>query len=264
MKIRDLVRRTGVSKETVHYYIREGLLPRPRKRGRNTADYDERFVERILLVKELQDNHFLPLSVIKSIIKFQKKSPEYGENLLRLSSDHFRPVDRLLPIEIIGEEEFCKATGLGEPWLAKMEAWKIITPVFRKEEKTYSQDDITIGRLVVEMGKIGLGPRDGFDPEALKHYRDLFQEIVAMSYNYFQEATLDRLTPEEYSRRMLQGREIMSTFFYHLYRKLSREEYNQMLITLQAQASGTEASGREPKPKPAAPPLDKRSRKGAL
>ncbi len=249
MKIRDLVRRTGVSKETVHYYIREGLLPRPRKRGRNTAEYDERFVERILLVKELQDNHFLPLSVIRSVIKFQKKSPEYGENLLRLSSDHFRPVDRLLPTDITGEKEFREATGLGEKWLAKMEEWKIITPVLRSEEKTYSQDDITIGRLVVEMGKIGLGPRDGFDAEALKHYRDLFHKIVSMSYNYFQEAALDRLTPEQYSHLMLQGREIMSTFFYHLYRKLSREEYNQMLSTIKKQASGPEGKKEEPKKK---------------
>ncbi len=248
MKIRDLVRRTGVSKETVHYYIREGLLPRPRKRGRNIADYDERFVERIRLVKELQDNHFLPLSIIKSIIKFQKKSPEYGENLLRLSSDHFRPVDRLLPTEIIGEEEFRKTTGMGEKWLTKMEEWKIITPVVRNEEKTYSQDDITLARLVLEMEKIGLGPRDGFDPEALKHYRDLFHEIVAMSYSYFQEATLDKLDPEEYSRRMLQGREIMSTFFYHLYRKLSREEYIEMLKIIQAQAPAPEEGKEKRKP----------------
>ena len=30
MKIRELVRKTGVPKETIHYYIREGLLRRPK------------------------------------------------------------------------------------------------------------------------------------------------------------------------------------------------------------------------------------------
>lgn len=61
--------RTQVSKETVHYYIREGLLPRPPKRGRNIADYNDSYIERIRLIKELQDNYFLPLSVIKKIMK---------------------------------------------------------------------------------------------------------------------------------------------------------------------------------------------------
>lgn len=38
MKIGDLAQRTRITKETIHYYIREGLLPKPRKLGRNSAD----------------------------------------------------------------------------------------------------------------------------------------------------------------------------------------------------------------------------------
>lgn len=49
MKIRDLVQGTRISKETVHYYIREGLLPKPRKRGRNIAEYNDSYVDRIRL-----------------------------------------------------------------------------------------------------------------------------------------------------------------------------------------------------------------------
>jgi len=239
LKIRDLVERTRVSKETVHFYIREGLLPKPRKRGRNIADYAESHVERIRMIKELQDNYFLPLSLIKNILKFRKKSPE-GESLLRLRSDYFRPVDRLLPGEIMGEEEFRKATGIGKKWLDKMEEWEIITPGVRGGEKVYSQDDIMIGRLIVEMDEIGLGPKDGFDPEALRHYRQMFREIVAVSHKYFTQASLGKLTPEEYSRKIVQGREIMSTFFYHLYRKLSREEYKRILAMIESQGRGPE------------------------
>ena len=170
MKIRELVQRTRVSKETVHYYIREGLLPKPRKRGRNIADYDEIFVDRISMIKELQDNYFLPLSVIKNILKNQKKSSE-AQSFLRIRSEYFHPVDHLLPNEVAGEEAFRKETGIGRKWLAKMEEWGILTPEIRQGEKVYSQDDITLGKLVVEMDNIGIGPRDGFDPEALRHYR---------------------------------------------------------------------------------------------
>ena len=60
MKISELSRRTNVPKETIHYYVREGFIPRPRKKGKNVSDYDDTFVERILLIKEIQDHFFLP------------------------------------------------------------------------------------------------------------------------------------------------------------------------------------------------------------
>ena len=243
MKIRDLVQRTQVSKETVHYYIREGLLPKPRKRGKNIADYEDSHVEAIRLIKELQDRYFLPLAVIKNILKRQRKSSE-GKSLLSLRREYFQPVDQLLPHEIDGEEAFRKATGLGRSWLAKMEEWGIINPEARSGRKIYSQDDITLGKLVVEMDEIGIGVKDGFDAEALKHYRDMFREIVVMSHKYYFEATLGKLSPEEFSQRIVQGREIMSAFFYHLYRKLSREEYRRILKLMEAEAKISEAPTR--------------------
>jgi DNA-binding transcriptional MerR regulator len=141
---------------------KEGLLPKPRKQGRNIAEYDDGYIERIRLIKELQDHFFLPIAVIKNIFKNQKKSSEV-QSFLDLRREYFRPVDQFLPKEILGEEPFLKETGLGKKWLVKMEEWKIITPEVRNSQKVYSQDDITLGKLIVEMGNIGLGVRDGFE-----------------------------------------------------------------------------------------------------
>ena len=47
MKIRERVKRTGFPKETIHFYIREGLLPEPRKSGVNAAEYNERYADQI-------------------------------------------------------------------------------------------------------------------------------------------------------------------------------------------------------------------------
>jgi DNA-binding transcriptional MerR regulator len=242
LKIKELVEQTRVSKETIHYYIREGILPKPRKRGRNIADYSENYVERIRFIKELQDHYFLPLSVIKNILKKQKGSPE-AQSFLRLRTDFFRPVDRLLPTEVTGEDAFRKATGLGNHWLVKMEEWGILAPEFRRGEKVYSQDDIMIGKLAVEMDEVGIGVRDGFDPEALRHYRDLFREIVIMSHKYYFKGALGKLPPDEFSRRIIQGREIMSTLFYHLYRKLSREEYRRILTLMDMENKDPQEEG---------------------
>jgi DNA-binding transcriptional MerR regulator len=242
VKIGDLVQRTQVSKETVHYYIREGLLPKPRKLGRNVAEYDDHYVERIRLIKELQDQYYLPLAVIGNILKNQKKSPE-GRSILSLRREYFQPVDHLLPKEVAGEEGFLKATGLGKNWLAKMETWGIISPEVTNGRKVFSQDDITIGKLIVKMDKIGLGVRNGFKPEALKHYRDLFRKIVIMSHKYYMEGALGKIPPDEFSKRILQGREVMSVFFYHLYRKLSREEYKRILGQMEGKEITPEEKG---------------------
>ncbi len=238
MKIRELVKHSGVTKETIHYYIREGLLPKPRKCGRNVAEYDEGFIERLRFIKELQDRYFFPLAVIKNIFRKQRKSAEW-QSFLNLRREYFSPVDQFLPTEIAGEDLFRNETGLGKRWLAKMEEWKIINPGVRNGSKVYSQDDITLGKLIVEMDNIGLGPKDGFDPEALKHYLDKFREIAIMSQKYYIETALGRLSPEEFSKKISQGREIMSLFFYHLYRKLSRERYRSILTLLESGAEGS-------------------------
>ena len=59
MKIGKLVNETRVSKENIHYCGREGLLPRPRKLGKNVVGCNESCVGRIRLIKELQDQSFL-------------------------------------------------------------------------------------------------------------------------------------------------------------------------------------------------------------
>lgn len=66
-----------------------------------------------------------------------------------------------------------KATGLGRRWLARFEEWQIMTPKIRDRQKIYSRDDLIIGKIIVDMDRIGLGLRQGFDPEALKCCRSL-------------------------------------------------------------------------------------------
>ena len=53
---------------TVRHYLREGLLPEPVKTSRNMAYYPPEFVERIRLIKQLQEERFMPLRVIKELL----------------------------------------------------------------------------------------------------------------------------------------------------------------------------------------------------
>ena len=240
MKISELAKLSEVPKETIHFYIREGLLPKPQKRGRNVADYDDNYVELIRLIKNLQEQLYLPLSVIKKIMKQARSSNR--QSLLEIRTDYFNPESQLLEQKIKGDEAFRKETGLARRWLTDLEKWGLITPKLEKDQKVYSQADVTIGRLVVDMGRLGLGPIDGFDPEALRHYHTLFRKIAKLSNNFFFRALWGKVSREELYKRSISGREIMSVFFYHFYLKLSNEEFHNTLELV----SNLEQAGKSP------------------
>jgi len=224
LRISELAGKTGIPKETIHYYIREGVLPKPRKLARNIADYDEGFVEQILVVKDLQDRYFLPLSVIKKVIRQQKKHP-FDQTSFQIQSEYFNPIDQLLTGEIRGTEAFLKATGLGKKWLLKMEEWGVITSHMRQGEPVYSRDDLVIGKLAVDMDRLGIGPKDGHDPEDLRHVADFVQCFVRSSYEKYYERNLKRFASGEKPEGGNRIIEVMSLFFYHLYRRCVREEH---------------------------------------
>ena len=220
MKISELVKKTHVSKETIHYYVREGLVSKPKKHGKNVAVYDERCIDQINTIKRLQDNYFLPLSVIKKIIKKHRSKPDTEQLSFEVLSEFIKPIDYFLPSEITGRETFRKETGLGEKWLVKMEDWGVITPAGQNGNPVYSQDDVIIGRLIVEMDRTGYGPKDGTDPEDLRRIADFIRHYIIYSQQSFFKAKGHALPPEELKEKQVKIREIMGLFFYHVYRKL--------------------------------------------
>ena len=223
MKISKLVKRTGVPKETIHFYIREGLLRKPRKTAVNSAEYNERYVDQIKLIKDLRDNYYLPIPEIKKVVKeFNKQSPS-DQAVSQFYSRFFRPADRLVMREVVGRDAFRQATGLGLKWLNKAEEWEIITPENRDEDVVYSPDDIVIGKLMVDMDQLGFGPRDGFDPEDLRQIVEFVKTYVVSVFRKYYENNLAKLTSKEYAEKSGQYHEVISLFFYHVYRKFVRE-----------------------------------------
>jgi DNA-binding transcriptional MerR regulator len=230
MKISELVKRTGVPKETIHFYIREGLLRKPRKSGVNSAEYNETYVDQIQLIKDLRDNYYLPIAEIKKVVKnFKKQSPS-DQAVSQFHSRFLRPAERFFANEIKGREAFRQATGLGKKWLAKAEEWGVITPdILPDGEPTYSPDDLAIGKLMVDMDQLGFGPKDGFDPEDLRQVADFLKNYVVSIFRKYYEDKLEKITSKEYIERAPQYHEVISLFFYHLYRKFIREATKNLL-----------------------------------
>src|SRR3972149_6962481 len=72
LRIGELAERAGgagVPVPTIKYYIREGVLPPPPvKTGRTMGYYDLPYLERLMLVRRLREDHYLPLRVIRAVL----------------------------------------------------------------------------------------------------------------------------------------------------------------------------------------------------
>jgi DNA-binding transcriptional MerR regulator len=241
MKIGKLVKLTGIPKETIHFYMREGLLRKPRKSSVNAAEYNDAHLEQLRLIKDLRDNYYLPIPEIKKILKNRKKQSATDQAMAQARSKYFRPLDQLLSIEIRGRENFRKVTGLGETWLERMEAWGILSPAMDNETPVYTHDDAIIGQLMVDMDNLGFGPGDGYDPKDLKQITDFIRNYVSSGSNRYLKKNLEKVASGELREEGSRFTEVMSLFFYHMYRKLVREQFFQMLRAreMQQQTEGS-------------------------
>jgi DNA-binding transcriptional MerR regulator len=241
MKISELVKRTNVPKETIHFYIRDGALPKPRKSSKNTADYGEDTVEQLQLIKELQDNYFLPLSEIKKILKKQRKLSDIDKIKFRFLTKSLRPIDQISLDSVYGKEKFMEITEMSEKWLDLMQEWQIITPEIKDEQPIYAPDDVIIAKLIVDMDRLGLGPRDGYDPENLKLYTNFVKDTVLPIHMSFLKEHFHLLKSPEFQEKGIKMIEAVGLFFYHIYRKIIKEEVLHVLDSMKNEdkTSGT-------------------------
>jgi DNA-binding transcriptional MerR regulator len=229
MKISSVVKRTGVPKETIHFYLREGLLRKPRKSGVNIAEYTENHVKQIRFIKELRNNFYFPIPLIRKIVRKIKKQPSSDRAFFELHGKYFRPADRLLTEDIVGRDTFHETTGLGRKWIRKAEEWGLIEPQMQGGQPVYSLDDIAIAKLMVDMDHIGFGPKDGHDPEDLRYIADFVKEFVVSSFKKYYQSNLEKLSAADFDPKRDQFHEVISLFFYHLYRKFARQTIHHLL-----------------------------------
>ena len=198
MKMRDLVKRTGVSKEKIHFFKRENMLPPAEKPNPNQAVYNEKHVERILLIQDLQDKYFIPIPIIKEIIRQLETSP-LEEELLWIKARYFQPSDHFLPQEIIGENEFLEFTGLKADRLKDFEDYGIIRPILKDKVKIFNHDSVKLGKIFGDMRKSGFAHERGFSKTLIKEVHGMLETIVRYTINELDKG---------YKKAAIQGDEV--------------------------------------------------------
>ena len=186
LKMRDLERATGVTREAIRFYIREGLLPEPVRPAKNVAYYDQSFVERIKLIKDLQQKRFLPLHVIKSIVAGdQPPPPGEVEALLALdgriapqpSDVEAAPAERLSAL--------AERLGLPVRELQEMAGTGAIEIVTRDGDQWLEGASVRVAELWSGFRAEGFTAERGFPAENLGLYVDMVRWLAREELRLF-------------------------------------------------------------------------------
>ena len=193
MRMRELEKRTGVGRETIRYYIREGLLPEPDRASRNSASYSDDHVARLKAIKRLQDERFLPLSVIKTLLDSDdgdrwlapQAFPQL-DSMLRARLDHDAarvPVAMVLDQLGHGRDDLAKLTALN---MVEVDADDMLTA-----------RDAAIIRVLDELRATGFTEQRGFGEGAMAFYADYIEWVTAQEMRLFFEHTAGQVGEAE-------------------------------------------------------------------
>jgi DNA-binding transcriptional MerR regulator len=161
LRMRDVCARTGLARSTIHHYIREGLLPKPPKAGRNTAFYDEGFVQRARLVKALQAKTHMPLAAIRDTLDGMPKGAVDA-----IDPERFAGVTQRIANELrfaseqeLARAELLEATGFKPTELDGLATARLVEPSPRG---TYSPLDARIALAIARIRGAGATIERGF------------------------------------------------------------------------------------------------------
>ena len=91
MLVSELVRATSVPLATVKYYLREGLLPPGAKTTARTAEYDDRHVRRLTLLRVLRSVGAIPVSRLRTLVEATEDTRLSVHDMFARATDALAP-----------------------------------------------------------------------------------------------------------------------------------------------------------------------------
>jgi DNA-binding transcriptional MerR regulator len=186
--MRELAAASGVSAGTIKHYLREGLLPEPVKTSRNMAYYPPEFVERIKLIKRLQEERFMPLRLIKRMLE---DDPGRARALIELED---RILARALEEERprVSAAEVRRRYGVPQEVLDRLAELEVLTPTGRG----YSASDVAIVEAIGRFRAGGYDERIGFTVYDTLRYKRALEELVKEEVQVLMERLAGEMDPE--------------------------------------------------------------------
>ncbi len=176
--MRDLVRESGLSRETIHFYLGEGLLPPGRRLGRNSVVYGSEHLLRLRQIRELRERAFLPLRAIRSVLDGRTDpsfTPGQAELIRRVRAS-LAPATAAAGGETVALASLGGELARGE--VRELEEAGLIRVRGRGAAARVSAEDAEVLRAWLDLKRAGIGPGRGFSPAQLALYAEALEDLV--------------------------------------------------------------------------------------
>ncbi len=188
LRMGELAEASGVSAATIKHYLREGLLPEPVKTSRNMAYYPPEFVDRIRLIKQLQEERFMPLRVIRSMLD---EDPDRARAMVELE-------DRILERALAGERTRTSAAEVRERYdvpaevLDRLEEIEVLSP----NSRGYTPSDVRIIEAISRFRAGGYEEAIGFTVYDTLRYKRAMEELVREEVEVLMDRVAGKMEPD--------------------------------------------------------------------
>jgi DNA-binding transcriptional MerR regulator len=173
LRMKDLCERTGLPRQVIHFYIQQGLVPEGHKTGRNMAYYSEEHLQRVLTVRRLQHERFLPLKAIKALLDQRDhglSAPqrrllgEVKQVMRTMTPAEARPVDS----QRITTAEVMYRKGLDRRDFEELVALELFGVTVENGVETMLASDVWFVDCWVDLRAAGLTRELGFSPKDIE------------------------------------------------------------------------------------------------
>jgi DNA-binding transcriptional MerR regulator len=172
LKMAELAERSGVSAATIKHYLREGLLPEPVRTSRNMAYYPPEFVERLRLIKRLQEQRFMPLKAIRRVL--EEEDPERLSALVEVEDRILERAVRAGETGRVSRAEVRRRYGMPDNVLERLAGIGVLSP----NARGFDAYDVQIIEAIARFRAGGYDEALGFTVYDTLRYREALAPLV--------------------------------------------------------------------------------------
>jgi len=156
MRIGELTKAAGVSRETIHFYLREGLLPPAEKVNARVSYFDDSHLVRLRVIKAFQQAH-IPLAQIREQLEGMSKmgapsSPAAAERAVAVVTEFLSLDGEEPPLD---RAEVADRAGLTLDELTRLEELGVLQPQSVDGRSLYTEAEAeaaSAARLIMDQG----------------------------------------------------------------------------------------------------------------
>jgi DNA-binding transcriptional MerR regulator len=226
LKMSELAQRSGVSSGTIKHYLREGLLGSDDdvlRTSRNMAYYPEAFVDRVRLIKRLQEQRFMPLRVIREVMA---DDPERVARLIELEDRILERAAEAGESARVSRSTVRSTYDLPANVLARLQELEVLTP----DARGYDRDDVAIIEAISRFRAGGYEEAIGFTVYDTLRYREALAPLVEEEVRVLLHRLVERVDVDRAVQIISSGAEPLRELIGAMHSKLMLAELRRQRV----------------------------------